>query len=158
MYFFTNEQVKVRMQNHMYTQLIKYKYIKFFLIFNIVVILFKFFDITNKLNKINLIDNNQFEIKLISSLKSCNNFKYMKIESKGNFYTGRLKEIAKELDIKIPMILYFRRKLAAMILKILQTPLVVLKEQGMQNFHIYNKYYNEKLYLSRNKIISRYKQ
>ena len=52
----------------------------------------------------------------------------MKIESKGNFYTGRLKEIAKELDIKIPMILYFRRKLAAMILKILQTPLVVLKE------------------------------
>ena len=43
----------------------------------------------------------------------------MKNRMQGKFYTDRIKEIAKELGIKISLVLYFRRKLALIIIKIL---------------------------------------
>lgn len=42
-----------------------------------------------------------------------------------------LKEITKELCIKLPRGLYFGRKVAAIILEILQTSIDIIKEYGM---------------------------
>ena len=142
----------------LYACFMRNKCVKFCPIFNIAVMLYMNFIITNELNKINFMKDDWFDIKLIVNLKSCSNFKYMKDRMQGAFYTDGLKDIAKLLGIQLPAGLHFGRKIAVIILEILQTPLDIIKEFGLWNTNIYTEAYSQRLCIAGCKSISGYQR
>ena len=134
------------------------KCIKFCPLFNIGVMLFMRFNITNELNNIDFMEDDWFDIKLIANLQSCSKFKYMKDRMQGAFYTDGLKKIEKILGIKLPAGLHFGRKMAVIILEILQTPLDIIKEFGLWNTDVYSEVYSQRLCIAGCKSISGYQK
>ena len=132
--------------------------VKFCPIFNLAVMFFMHFNITNELNKINFTDDDWFNMMVIANLKNCSDFKYMKNKMKGKFYTDGLKKIAEALGIRIPSGLHFGRKLAVIILEILQTPLNIIQEFRQWNTDVCTEAYSQRLCIPGCKSISGYEK
>ena len=136
----------------------RHKCVKFCPLFNIAVMLFSRFKVSNELNRIDFTKNDWFKFKLIANLQSSDKLKHMKDRMRGQFYEKKVKELEKCLKTKLPGVLHLGRRIAVCIMEILQIPLEFIKELGMWNFDVFDEIYSSKLALQALKGISGFKK